>query len=170
MVERGRWEYRLFLTASRKRSSKRIWSLSWKSIFIRTHTDIGPETPPWTLWVWRASDADATTGRSIWTSEPTLIQFRTSFYYGRSGSTRTVPGCCYTSSGGSKLPCSWKTVLSNLGRRAVHRVLLFHPCWLICSFIIRSTGGWPNTIRTYRLSVLLTISSAIAAASNKREA
>jgi hypothetical protein len=37
-------EYPLSLIASRERSSKGIWSLSWRNIFIRTHTDIGPES------------------------------------------------------------------------------------------------------------------------------
>src|SRR5215472_5208932 len=72
----------------------------------------------------------------------TLTPFRTSYFYERSGNTRTVRGCCCTSSGGSKPPCSWRMAPSNLERRAVHKGRLYHLCWLICSFIGRLIGGW----------------------------
>jgi hypothetical protein len=70
---------------------------------------------------------------------------------------------------GLRLPCNWKMAPWSRGKGGHPRAQLSHPCWRTSFCTMRSIGGWPNTILTYRLSALPRMPFVTAAASTRLE-
>src|ERR1019366_799401 len=98
-------------------------------------------------WPRLESAAGDRRGWSILTSGPSSTASRMICSSKRSLTTPTNAGSCSTSHGGSPPPCRCQTGRWSLGRKGPHKGPQSHPCLPTCSCTMRSTCGWPGTLR-----------------------